>query len=242
MNRRLAAFTVLAALALGFLLVRTDTAEAQNEYVGLLTTAYPGTAGTKLADCTTCHTSGLGFNSFGTDLKAAGLNFSAVAGMDSDGDGFTNDEELKALTFPGSSSDKPATTTTQATTPPTTSPTTPGTSPSTSTTVTTVATTTSIPAPVTVSSLPVATVAESPAFPMEIDLGEAGMVTIKLVNGKLVAEVLPGSSGWTFEIETEDDEVEVKLRNGETEIEVEAEYEDGRVKVKIESEDDDDDD
>jgi len=250
MNRRLAAFTVLAALALGFLLVRTDTAEATSAHKNSFISAYPAAANTRLDSCSTCHTSAPNLNSYGADLKAAGTSFSAIALKDSDGDGVNNQDEIRALTFPGSASDKPVTTiTTVATTTPTTAPsttvstTTPTTAPSTTvpTTPTTTASTTVTTTPSALSPTSAASESIAVIFPMTYDLGEAGTVTIDLVDGVLNATV-DAADGWDVDIEYEDEEVEVELRNGETEIEIEAEFEDGQVKVKIESEDDDHDD
>ena len=113
MNRRLAAFTVLAALALGFLLVRTDTAEATSAHKKSFTSAYPDAANTRLDSCSTCHTSAPDLNFYGADLKAAGISFSAIALKDSDGDGVNNQDEIRALTFPGNASDKSVTTSTR---------------------------------------------------------------------------------------------------------------------------------
>ena len=245
MNRRFAALTVLAALALGFLLVRTDTAEATSAHKNSFTSAYPNAVNTRLDSCSTCHTSAPSLNSYGTAFNSAGRTFTtALAAADSDRDGVSNEAEILAGTFPGDATDKPvvATTTTVTTAPSTTSPTTPSSTPSssTSTTSTTVATTTSVPATVAATAT---SDADPGVFPMTIKLGAAGSVTLNLVDGKLMAEV---NANWGFEIESEDDEVEVKFRNGESEIEFEAEYENGDLKIKIEDEsgdhDDDDDD
>jgi len=244
MNRRFAAFSVLAALVLGFLLVRTDAAEANQSFMSAFDSEYPSAAA-KLSSCSTCHTSAPSLNSYGAAFKSAGKTFTAaLAAADSDGDGATNGAEIAAGTFPGDASDKPAvaTTTTVTTAPPSTSPTTPSTTPSssTSTTSTTVATATA--APVTAAATTTAD-AGPVVFPMTIDLGAAGSVILDLVEGKLVAKVL-AAEGWTSETESEDDEIEIEFRNGESEIEFEAEYEDGDLKIKIEDEsrDHDDDD
>ncbi len=250
MNRRLAAFSVLAALALGLLLVRMDAADANQSFMNAFKSEYPNAAA-KLNSCSTCHTSAPSLNSYGTAFKNAGKTFTAaLAAADSDGDLVSNGAEIAAGTMPGDASDKPATTTTTAATAP---PATTATTAPTSTTPTTGPTTTST----TVSTVPSATAAAaSPAlvtsqstasvFPMVLDLGAAGTVEIILKDGKLVAEVKPGA-GWSFKIESEDDEVEVELTNGKDEVEVEAELDNGEVKVKIDTgsddrHDDDDDD
>jgi len=45
-------------------------------------------------------------NSYGNAYGQAGHSFSAIANLDSDGDGFINDVEIAALTFPGDANDK----------------------------------------------------------------------------------------------------------------------------------------
>lgn len=84
------------------------TVWAKSEYVASFTAAYPAAAGTKLASCSTCHTSTMALNSYGADLAAAGVNYKSVEGKDSDGDGATNLAEIQALTFPGDPASKPA--------------------------------------------------------------------------------------------------------------------------------------
>ncbi len=80
-----------------------------------------GEPGMNNNSCNTCHTSGGGTrrNPFGLDWEAAyprfqdfGLNatdaFAAVADLDSDGDGFTNAEELADGKHPGNATSSPA--------------------------------------------------------------------------------------------------------------------------------------
>ncbi|MFQ5712304.1 MAG: thrombospondin type 3 repeat-containing protein [Candidatus Geothermarchaeales archaeon] len=54
-------------------------------------------------DCTVCHTEQKGgeLNNFGLDFKVNDHSIEAIEDLDSDGDGFTNSEELKAGTYPG---------------------------------------------------------------------------------------------------------------------------------------------
>lgn len=85
-----------------------------------------GTKGTKLDTCSTCHTSGRLLNSYGNDakrkfsiMKASDSQteeaqivafveaLKAIEPIDSDGDGFSNSEEITARTFPGDPSDHP---------------------------------------------------------------------------------------------------------------------------------------
>lgn len=84
------------------------------------------TKGTKLDTCRTCHTSGRLLNSYGNDAKrefsimkvsdsqteeepiAAFVEaLKAIEPIDSDGDGYSNAEEITARTFPGNPSDYP---------------------------------------------------------------------------------------------------------------------------------------
>lgn len=70
---------------------------------------FPDAEKNQLNSCLTCH-SGLkaGFiNGYAVDLKNAKYDFDAIADLDSDGDGVTNGEEIKAGTLPGSQSADP---------------------------------------------------------------------------------------------------------------------------------------
>ena len=59
--------------------------------------------------CIVCHTMGSGgpLNVYGQDYFMNGNNVSAIALLDSDGDQFTNNEELDKGTFPGDSNSYP---------------------------------------------------------------------------------------------------------------------------------------
>ena len=61
--------------------------------------------------CIVCHqqASGGPMNMFGQDYLKHGSSISAISSLDSDGDGFTNDEELREGTFPGDSNSYPGT-------------------------------------------------------------------------------------------------------------------------------------
>ena len=61
--------------------------------------------------CVVCHTQASGgpLNVYGQDYLKNGNNVSAIALLDSDGDGYTNDEELVKGTFPGDSNSYPNT-------------------------------------------------------------------------------------------------------------------------------------
>lgn len=60
--------------------------------------------------CNVCHerSSGGPLNGFGVDYARFGRNMEAVSGLDSDGDGYTNADELAAGTFPGDPDSFPA--------------------------------------------------------------------------------------------------------------------------------------
>jgi hypothetical protein len=72
------------------------------------------TAGTAIDSCALCHPGGSSsapdVNSYGQDWVDNGQNssaFLAIEGLDSDGDGFTNIDEINARTFPGDKNSKP---------------------------------------------------------------------------------------------------------------------------------------
>jgi len=74
------------------------------------------TGGTALDSCTTCHTTGPAFNPYGQAITDAGgegadgglAAIQAVEGDDSDGDTFSNIDEIVSLTFPGDNTSFPA--------------------------------------------------------------------------------------------------------------------------------------
>lgn len=67
-----------------------------------------GTAGTKLDSCTLCHgAGGPPNNPYGAAYAANGHNYTAIEQLDSDGDGYTNLEEITAGTHPGDPNDFP---------------------------------------------------------------------------------------------------------------------------------------
>ena len=76
------------------------SALALSSYLDLFNAQY-GTTGTKLDSCNVCHTTVPALNPYGTDYAANGNNFVAIETIDSDGDGYTNIDEINAGTFPG---------------------------------------------------------------------------------------------------------------------------------------------
>jgi LysM repeat protein len=108
----------LSAISLFVMAAQPPKAQAFSSYLDAFRLQYPASAGTRLDTCILCHTttSGGPLNAYGTAYGANGHSFTAIAAMDSDGDGFTNSAEITALTFPGNAADHPAQAT--ATTPP----------------------------------------------------------------------------------------------------------------------------
>jgi len=99
-----------SAVALGILIASGSQAIAKSSYLSSFNQQY-GTSGTKLDTCTLCHPNypNTSRNPFGVDFRDAGHSYNAsLEGTDSDGDGFTNLEEIEALTFPGDAASKPA--------------------------------------------------------------------------------------------------------------------------------------
>jgi hypothetical protein len=110
-------FSLLSLAAL--LLSLTTSAWAKRSYFVALTTSYTlaATANVAKASCTLCHPGGdtSQFDQFGTDARkamaGAGMTAAAIAKLgllDSDADGYTNDEELKADTLPNDATKTPA--------------------------------------------------------------------------------------------------------------------------------------
>jgi mono/diheme cytochrome c family protein len=112
--------TGIAMMISAFLMsVGTDTVAAKSSFLGDFNTRY-GTAGSVLDSCSTCHSAIPSLNSYGTAWKNNGKNFAGIESLDSDGDSFTNLQEIQALTWPGDPSSFPSGGTTTTTTPPST--------------------------------------------------------------------------------------------------------------------------
>ncbi|MBT8165150.1 MAG: hypothetical protein HKO63_05435 [Acidimicrobiia bacterium] len=240
MKRLLAAITVFA-FGLGILAI-SGSAFATNSMMGDFTSAYPATAGTPLASCSTCHTSVPALNPYGAALRSNSFNFGAIEGLDSDGDGVSNMQEIQNLTNPGVAQAAPTTTTTVAARTSTTVTTAPTPSSTTSTTMV------SEPGPATPTTTTVTTEVPSTADgisrgsstdAMPFSIGGVGTVWLAIEDGRLV--ILEVDTTWAYTLETEDDEIEIEFRSGSTEVEFEAELEDGAIETGIEMEVDDDD-
>lgn len=101
----------IVLLLLVVVLIGAPMAAARPTYFAAFKDNY-NTGGTKIDTCNTCHTSGGGSprNPYGIAYSENGKDFTAIETLDSDNDGFSNIEEIIALTFPGNSSDYPETT------------------------------------------------------------------------------------------------------------------------------------
>jgi hypothetical protein len=83
---------------------------ARPNYLSAFETTYPAAAGSRIDACNLCHNSpegGDARNSYGLSYASSGHNFAAIENIDSDGDGWTNLQEIKSLTFPGDANDHP---------------------------------------------------------------------------------------------------------------------------------------
>jgi hypothetical protein len=83
------------------------SALALSSYLSTFNNQY-GTASTKLDTCLLCHgQNGPPNNPFGAAFAANNHDFAAIEQLDSDGDGYSNLEEITAGTFPGDPNDFP---------------------------------------------------------------------------------------------------------------------------------------
>ncbi|MDF1597850.1 MAG: c-type cytochrome [Acidimicrobiia bacterium] len=119
--RAAAMLTLVGTLVVGSLLVLGEGAAAEDaeDFLPAFRIAYPDAAGTRLDTCSLCHfTNSEGKwdeNQFADDFDEADKDFVAVQNLDSDGDGYTNLQEIQAGTFPGAGADNPATVVTTTT-------------------------------------------------------------------------------------------------------------------------------
>ncbi len=111
--RFLSTFGLLSVLLVMFVLmwgIQAEPVQAKTNDLQMIVARYPWITNSVLNDCKICHRDGNEkLNSFGSAYKQAGRNLSAIEQLDSDGDGFSNLDEIKRLTFPGDASDKPGT-------------------------------------------------------------------------------------------------------------------------------------
>lgn len=99
---------------LALLLACHTVAEASSGFMTTFNTRY-GTSGTALNSCIICHTTASGSpssprNSYGAAFRSNARSYLQIEALDSDGDGFTNLQEIQARTFPGNINSHPAVT------------------------------------------------------------------------------------------------------------------------------------
>ncbi len=90
--------------------IQSTTVKAYLPDMSSAQSRYPTIVGSRIDSCSLCHTSAPSLNPYGAAYKAAGRNPGALAAiepLDSDGDGFTNLQEIVALYFPGNPTDHP---------------------------------------------------------------------------------------------------------------------------------------
>jgi hypothetical protein len=102
---RLSSLLVCATVAISWaVLFVTQSVFATPSIQTAFVAKYPAVRGTQLDSCTTCHMPVVKdfLNPYGLDLREAKMNFQEIEGLDSDGDGKTNIEEIRDHRFPGS--------------------------------------------------------------------------------------------------------------------------------------------
>ena len=102
---------IIWCIAFVAILLLAPQVMARQSYLSTFETTYPAAAGSRIDACNLCHNSpegGDARNSYGLSY-ASGHNFAAIENTDSDGDGWTNLQEIKSLTFPGDTNDHPTT-------------------------------------------------------------------------------------------------------------------------------------
>jgi hypothetical protein len=106
----------LAAIVFVALLGVAQSVQAFSSDLSAAYDQYPYIQNSRLDSCTLCHQSGsFARNPYGQAYQGSGRNFAAIEILDSDGDGYTNLEEIMALSFPGNANDIPVQPTATAT-------------------------------------------------------------------------------------------------------------------------------
>ena len=103
MRKNICTFLLLVAITAGSL----GTAWGRSDFLERFNDTY-GTRGSALDTCTTCHSTVPGFNPYGEDFRDNGSDFDAIEQKDSDGDGFSNIDEINARSLPGDSENVPS--------------------------------------------------------------------------------------------------------------------------------------
>jgi hypothetical protein len=103
-------------LAIVITVCAVATAYALPAYLANFESTYSTAKGSSIDTCSLCHASLSTYarNPYGLAFAANGRSFPAIESLDSDGDGFTNIQEINAKTFPGDPNSKPALTDTTA--------------------------------------------------------------------------------------------------------------------------------
>ncbi|MEZ5335279.1 MAG: PGF-CTERM sorting domain-containing protein [Methanolobus sp.] len=99
---------VFFVVLLVMLAAGSSVVSAKSSYLGSFNSHY-NTDGTRLDSCAVCHSgpNGGSINVYGRAYSGNRINIASIEDIDSDGDGFTNIEEIEAFTFPGNSADYP---------------------------------------------------------------------------------------------------------------------------------------
>jgi hypothetical protein len=101
--------------------VTAVSANPSSDYPSLLA-KYPNISSSRVNSCSMCHTSAPNLNPYGQaylDNGRSSAAFGLIENLDSDGDGFTNIQEINAFFFPGNANDHPAVAPTATSVPPT---------------------------------------------------------------------------------------------------------------------------
>jgi hypothetical protein len=104
---------MVRTISLFFVLIASTVslASAESGWLSDLRARYNIPNNSKLNDCNVCHSGQWATNTYGRDLRRAGIGnnvdaaFDATENLDSDGDGPDNLTELEAGTWPGDSGD-----------------------------------------------------------------------------------------------------------------------------------------
>jgi hypothetical protein len=103
--------SLLSAAVVGALAF-VGTAQANSTWYANFHTAYPAAVGSRIDSCLLCHTTASASpstrNVYGTAYGNASHNFTTIANLDSDADGFSNATEITQFFFPGNAADHPA--------------------------------------------------------------------------------------------------------------------------------------
>jgi hypothetical protein len=103
---------IIWSIAFVAMLLIVPQVMARPSYLQTFESTYPAVAGSRIDACNLCHNSpegGDARNPYGLSYASTGRNFAAIENTDSDGDGYSNLQEIKSLTFPGDAKDHPTT-------------------------------------------------------------------------------------------------------------------------------------